>query len=94
MKKFPKPWFRSSRRVWYVAIGGNQHNLGPTKKRHGRSTKISSRNPDLPPRKSRPVRSSALSTSSLHGARKTGLPKPTNGIGGGSRCLLIQLTRH
>jgi hypothetical protein len=29
MKKFPKPWYRSSRGVWYVTLGGMQHNLGP-----------------------------------------------------------------
>jgi integrase len=29
MKKFPKPWFRASRGVWYVTLNGEQHNLGP-----------------------------------------------------------------
>jgi hypothetical protein len=29
MKKFPKPWYRPSRGVWYVTLGGKQHNLGP-----------------------------------------------------------------
>jgi hypothetical protein len=31
MKKFPKPWFRPSRGLWYVALDGKQHNLGPEK---------------------------------------------------------------
>ena len=29
MKKFPKPWLRPSRGVWYVTLHGKQHNLGP-----------------------------------------------------------------
>jgi hypothetical protein len=29
MKKFPKPWFRPNRGVWYVNVYGRQHNLGP-----------------------------------------------------------------
>lgn len=29
MKKFPKPWFRPSRGLWYVTLDGVQHNLGP-----------------------------------------------------------------
>lgn len=29
MKKFPKPWFRSTRGLWYVTLDGTQHNLGP-----------------------------------------------------------------
>lgn len=29
MKKFPKPWYRQSRGLWYVQIDGMQHNLGP-----------------------------------------------------------------
>ncbi len=29
MKKFPKPWYRPSRGVWYVTLYGKQHNLGP-----------------------------------------------------------------
>ncbi len=28
-KKYPKPWFRPGRNVWYVTINGVQHNLGP-----------------------------------------------------------------
>ena len=32
-KKFPKPWFRPSRNVWYVTIDGVQHNLGSDEKR-------------------------------------------------------------
>lgn len=28
MPKFPKPWFRPSRGVWYVTLGGEQINLG------------------------------------------------------------------
>ena len=28
MKKFPKPWRRPSRGVWYVTLHGKQHNLG------------------------------------------------------------------
>ena len=31
MKKFPKPWYRPSRGVWYVTIDGKQHNLGPNR---------------------------------------------------------------
>ena len=31
MKKFPKPWFRPSRGLWYVTLNGVQHNLGPDK---------------------------------------------------------------
>jgi hypothetical protein len=27
--KFPKSWYRPSRRTWYVEIDGKQHNLGP-----------------------------------------------------------------
>lgn len=26
--KYPKPWYRTKRGVWYVAIDGTQHNLG------------------------------------------------------------------
>ena len=29
MKKFPKPWYRPRRGVWYVTLNGQQHNLGP-----------------------------------------------------------------
>src|SRR5579871_4057117 len=29
MKKFPKPWFRPTRGLWYVTVYGKQHNLGP-----------------------------------------------------------------
>jgi integrase len=29
MPHFPKPFFRKSRRTWYVQIDGKQHNLGP-----------------------------------------------------------------
>jgi integrase len=29
MKKFPKPWYRPSRGVWFVTLDGKQHNLGP-----------------------------------------------------------------
>ncbi|HZZ82144.1 MAG TPA: hypothetical protein VFE62_26840 [Gemmataceae bacterium] len=28
MKKFPKPWYRPSRGLWYVTLDGMQHNLG------------------------------------------------------------------
>ncbi|QEG36191.1 tyrosine-type recombinase/integrase [Bythopirellula goksoeyrii] len=28
-KKFPKPWYRPARGVWYVTIDGHQFNLGP-----------------------------------------------------------------
>ena len=31
MKKFPKPWYRSSRGLRYVTLDGVQHNLGPDK---------------------------------------------------------------
>ena len=30
---FPKPFFRKSRRLWYVQIDGRQHNLGPDKEK-------------------------------------------------------------
>jgi integrase len=33
MKKFPKPWYRPSRGVWYVTLNGVQHNLGPDQDR-------------------------------------------------------------
>jgi integrase len=29
MPHYPKPFFRKSRRTWYVQINGRQHNLGP-----------------------------------------------------------------
>jgi hypothetical protein len=29
--KFPKPWYRPNRGVWYLTIEGTQHNLGPDK---------------------------------------------------------------
>lgn len=29
MKKFPKPWYRPARGVWYVTLDGHQVNLGP-----------------------------------------------------------------
>ena len=29
MPHYPKPFFRKSRRLWYVQINGRQHNLGP-----------------------------------------------------------------
>ena|GEM_PF-4932103 len=29
MKKFPKPWYRPERGVWYVTLHGKQQNLGP-----------------------------------------------------------------
>jgi len=32
MPHFPKPWFRPSRNIWYVQIGGRQHNLGADEK--------------------------------------------------------------
>ena len=32
MARRPKPWYRRSRAVWFVTIGGVQHNLGPDKK--------------------------------------------------------------
>jgi hypothetical protein len=28
MAHHPRPWFRNSRRLWYVEIDGKQHNLG------------------------------------------------------------------
>jgi len=28
-KKFPKPWYRPTRGVWYVTVDGRQYNLGP-----------------------------------------------------------------
>ena len=31
MKKFPKPWYRPTRGLWYVTLNGVQHNLGPDK---------------------------------------------------------------
>jgi integrase len=31
MKKFPKPWFRPSRKTWYVTLDGQQFNLGQDK---------------------------------------------------------------
>lgn len=31
MRKFPKPWFRPKRGVWYVTLDGKQINLGPDK---------------------------------------------------------------
>lgn len=31
MKKFPKPWYRPARGIWYVTLDGHQHNLGPDK---------------------------------------------------------------
>lgn len=31
MKKFPKPWYRPARGVWYVTLYGKQHNLGADK---------------------------------------------------------------
>ncbi len=31
MKKFPKPWYRPARGLWYVTLDGQQHNLGPDK---------------------------------------------------------------
>ena len=31
MQKFPKPWYRPSRGVWYVTLHGKQHNLGPAR---------------------------------------------------------------
>ncbi len=31
MKKFPKPWYRPTRGVWYVTLDGKQINLGPDK---------------------------------------------------------------
>ena len=30
MAHHPKPWYRKSRRVWYVQIDGKQHTWGPT----------------------------------------------------------------
>ena len=31
MARFPQPFFRSPRKLWYVQIGKKQHNLGPDK---------------------------------------------------------------
>ncbi|TWT34444.1 hypothetical protein [Blastopirellula retiformator] len=31
MRKFPKPWFRPKRGLWYVTLNGRQVNLGPDK---------------------------------------------------------------
>lgn len=33
MSHFPKPFFRKSRNLWYVQVGGKQHNLGPDRDR-------------------------------------------------------------
>ena len=33
MPHHPKPFFRKSRRLWYVQIDGTQHNLGPDRER-------------------------------------------------------------
>ena len=30
--RFPKPWYRPSRGVWYVTLNGSQINLGSDKK--------------------------------------------------------------
>ena len=32
MARRPKPWFRKSRKSWFVTLDGVQHNLGPDKK--------------------------------------------------------------
>ena len=32
MGRTPKPWYRKSRKCWFVTIGGVRHNLGPEKK--------------------------------------------------------------
>jgi integrase len=34
--KFPKPWYRPNRGVWYVTIDGRQHNLGPDREEAAR----------------------------------------------------------
>ena len=31
--RFPKPWYRPTRGVWYVTIGGTQYNLGPDREK-------------------------------------------------------------
>jgi integrase len=31
MARSPKPWFWKARRAWFVTIGGQRHDLGPTK---------------------------------------------------------------
>lgn len=31
MARRPKPWYRQSRKSWFVTIFGVQHNLGPNK---------------------------------------------------------------
>jgi integrase len=33
MPHFPKPFFRKDRQLWYVQIGGHQHNLGTDRKK-------------------------------------------------------------
>jgi len=38
VKKFPKPWYRPGRGVWYVTLGGKQHNLGPTRRKPSSGT--------------------------------------------------------
>ena len=30
--RFPKPWYRPARGLWYVTLAGRQHNLGPDRK--------------------------------------------------------------
>jgi len=32
MARIPKPWFRESKKQWFVCINGTQHRLGPNKK--------------------------------------------------------------
>ena len=55
MKKFPKPWYRPARGVWYVTLDGHQHNLGPDKDEAFRRYKKLLAEPKL-----RPVRSDSL----------------------------------
>jgi integrase len=48
MKKFPKPWYRGSRGVWYVTLDGVQHNLGSDKATAFEQYKKLLANPETP----------------------------------------------
>lgn len=52
MPHFPKPFFRKSRKVWYVQLNGKQINLGPSRDeafRHYRDLMASPKHSPLPP---------------------------------------------
>ena len=79
MPKFPKPFFRTARKAWFVQLAGKQINLGPDRDAAFRRYHELMGRPKAAPRPSPPMPSSACSTPSWTGARSTRPAAPTTG---------------